>query len=456
MSQIAIAAKAEKTERKYLSVKRQTRFYKSQSLPLNYSLSCPCGAHLRRSHTSEAMNHALTLLLIWRSLLLSNVNVTVNAFQPFSSIVRNLNSQPLPVGLSTLEPSADDAAVLGWSFLDGVYLITCPNADPGGARLQKTQTILQEIGLSDKLVVKEFVTDDENRIRGCYNSHISVMKEILGKSTAKNPLLELFGSFPFSDSSSKKATRSTTSAADQKEKVVLILEDNLALNGNKMNRAIVDAVATYCTVKPTWDMIHLAYIPYVPDLVVSGTSSKSIVKLSCGVGSALGTTAYIINSSAMKTILQEDQDLGFYAPIPDVMAKLFPESRYAADPTIFTRAPDIKSLVNPQLDDLRSLLFQPAVAGFSQRLLAVTGLSTNVLLPLIVALLLLASAASGKLTLDFAWTLATTGDFNGPILLPILSSIFTLFSLLVIAQGAILAPKPPDANGTVGNNASRE
>jgi hypothetical protein len=417
---------------------------------------------LRRSHTTEAMNHALTLLLIWRSLLLTtNINFSVNAFQPFSSIVRrNLNSQPLSVSLSTLEPSADDDAanaVLGWSFLDGVYLITCPNADPGGARLQKTRAILQDIGLSDKLVVKEFVTDDENRIRGCYNSHTSVMKEILGtSSTAKNPLLELFGSFPFSDRS--KSTRATaTSAADQREKVVLILEDNLALNGNKMNRAIVDAVATYCTVQPKWDMIHLAYIPYVPDLVVSGTSSKSIVKLSCGVGSALGTTAYIINSSAMKAILQEDQELGFYAPIPDVMAKLFPESRYAADPTIFTRAPDIKSLVNPQLDDLRSFLFQPAVAGFSQRLLAVTGLSTNVLLPLIVALLLLASAASGKLTLDFAWAVATTGEFHGPILLPVASSIVTLFSLLVIAQGIILAPKPPVANDTViNNNASRE
>ena len=192
-------------------------------------------------------------------------------------------------------------------------------------------------------------------------------------------------------------------------------------------------------------MIHLSYIPYVPNLKVSKTNDKDIVKLTCGVGSALGTTAYIINSKAMRAVIADDQtNGGFYLPIPDQMAKLFPETRYAVDPTIFVRAPDTKSLVNPQLDDLRSLLFRPAVAAFAQKVLVLTGLTTNALLPIIIVALLLASAASSVITFDSLWTVWTTGSLDGPIFVPLLSSVFSALSLLIIAQGAILAPKQDD------------
>jgi GR25 family glycosyltransferase involved in LPS biosynthesis len=353
----------------------------------------------------------------------------------FSSYSR----KPLSVGLGTSRPAVQDnqrSAVLDWSFLDGVYLITCPNADPDGERVENAKEILDSVGLLDRLEVKEFDTDDEDRIRGCYTSHISVMKDIVGQSSktsskSKNPFDDFFGAFI-----PKGGPKS-----EERNFNALILEDNLALNGKQLKQAMLDSIVQYSRSDHEWDMIHLAYIPYVPDLKVSRTNNQDIVKLSCGVGSALGTTAYVINSKAMRTVLKDDRENGgFYLPIPDVMAKLFPETRYAVDPTIFVRAPDTKSLVNPQLDDLRSLLFQPVVATFVQRLLISTGLTTNALLPITIVLLLLASAASAVVTFDSFWSLLTTGSFEGPIFLPLLSASFSLFSLAIIVKGVMLAP----------------
>lgn len=223
---------------------------------------------------------------------------------------------------------------------------------------------------------------------------------------------------------------------------VLILEDNLALSSGEVQQSVIDSIVQYTTENPTWDMVHLSYIPYVPDLKVTKTDQKDIVKLSCGVGSALGTTAYIINVKAIKRLLQEDKEQGgFYLPIPDLMAKLFPESRYATNPTVFVRAPNTKSLVNPQLDDLRALLFQPSVAVLIQSVLASTGLTTNALLPIVIASLLLCSGLSISSSLASLNELLTTGTIDGPIIVPVLSSLFSVLTLLIIAQGAILAPK---------------
>lgn len=332
---------------------------------------------------------------------------------------------------------------LDWSFLDGVYLITCPNADPGGERLQKAKSILDKAGLLDKVQVKEFDTDDENRIRGCYNSHISVLSDVLEscRNTGGKNMFDVFlGSLLPQSGPSMSETSS------ERNVNVLVVEDNLALSSGQLKQGIIDSVAEYSVTNPDWDMIHLSYIPYVPDLKVTRTPSKDVVKLSCGVGSALGTTAYIINTKAIKRLLEDDKENGgFYAPIPDVMAKLFPESRYASNPTIFVRAPNTKSLVNPQLDDLRSFLFQPSVAAFAQQLILLSGLTTNMLLPIVIAGLLGASGASLVSTFDSLWMLWTTGTLDGPVILPLLSGSFAVFSLGILAQGAMLAPKQEKA-----------
>jgi len=337
-------------------------------------------------------------------------------------------------------------ADLDWSFLDAVYLITCPNADPNRMRLNRAIGILDDVGLADRVEIKEFDTDDENRIRGCYTSHICVLNSVLestkggGKGNNKNLLQGLFRNFGGNVDFLKDGGEKTTDGGRNVN--VLVLEDNLALNGAQLKQELLNSVAKYMTTDPDWDVIHLSYIPYVPDLKVSRTNFQDIVKLSSGVGSALGTTAYIINSEAIKKLLKDDRDNnGFYLPIPDVMAKLFPETRYASNPTIFVRAPNTKSLVNPQLDDLRELLFQPVVASFSQQLLLTTGLTTNLLLPITILVLLGASGASLFSTFVSFHSLITNGDFDGPIIIPLLSGAFSLFSLAVLAKGIMLAPK---------------
>ena len=70
--------------------------------------------------------------------------------------------------------------------------------------------------------------------------------------------------------------------------------------------------------------------------------------------------------------------MGYVDAIPNVMARLFPDSRFAAYPMPFHRAAAVKSLVNGQLDSLRALLFKPEIYTWWERLLVGTGLSTNV------------------------------------------------------------------------------
>jgi GR25 family glycosyltransferase involved in LPS biosynthesis len=320
-----------------------------------------------------------------------------------------------------------EAVALDWSFLDGVYLIHCPNADPEGKRLQTTQTVLNGVNLLDDLAIKEFETDDENRIRGCYTSHLSVYRDIVNDNKKSIPF-DFFAAFQ--------------PKTDDVDKNVLILEDNVAVNGKIPTPEILASIASFVKTNQDWDIVHLAYIPYVPELQVSKTNDEKIVKLSTGVGSALGTTAYIINTKAMKRLIQQDEEQGFQMPIPDVMAKLFGESRYASYPTLFVRAPTTKSLVNPQLDDLREILFQPLVTAFAQQLLVLTGLSTNALLPVIVLTLLLTSLTSLQTSFHFAVDFLSTGAVNGPWIVPLLSVPFSVFSLGIIVQGALLAPKP--------------
>ena len=110
----------------------------------------------------------------------------------------------------------------------------------------------------------------------------------------------------------------------------------------------------------------------------------------------------------------------------------------------FLRAPKIPSLVNPQLDDLRSILFQPGVVVAVQSVLALSGLSSNNLLFATVGSLLGISGVAGKTTFDAGYQLLSTGSYDGNVILPVLSSAFSLFSLGILGAGAALAPKPPE------------
>ena len=306
--------------------------------------------------------------------------------------------------------------VYNWDFLDAAYLITCPQPDGTNPRLQETWPLLQSVGL-DKLVnVRKFEKDDDDRIRGCYNSHIQIMKE------AQNTL---------------KGRENIN---------VLVLEDNLALS-TRFQIKTLDAVREFVTGSPApgdrRDMAHLAYIMYVPGLSVERTDDEHIVRLICTPDSVLGTSAYILTRSGLDSVLHEHERVGYVDAIPNVMARLFADSRFAAFPMLFHRSAGIKSLVNAQLDTLRALIFIPAVFTKWEWLLVSTGLSTNVLFPAL-CLLVAVGAVSGASELVYSLSASARGEQVG-VLLPLLSAISTTGFLAILAYGLALAPKPQPA-----------
>ena len=134
---------------------------------------------------------------------------------------------------------------------------------------------------------------------------------------------------------------------------------------------------------------------------------------------------------------------GFQIAIPDLMAKLFPESRFGAFCMPFHRASKVRSLVNPQLDSLRELLFKPVFYTNWEKLAVSTGLSSNILFITLVASLIAVSSQSAKTTVEAIWELVTTGHYDGYIVVPMLCSVISIFTLLILYQGVALAPPPP-------------
>jgi GR25 family glycosyltransferase involved in LPS biosynthesis len=131
-----------------------------------------------------------------------------------------------------------------------------------------------KLGLMDIVEVKEFQTDDEDRIRGCYNSHIEIYKEIAAKY------------------------------AGAEDYSVLVLEDNVS-ESPQLSQSTVSNLASFQSQRSgDWDMLHLAYIMYVPGLQVTRTEMDGVVSLSTGEQAALGTTAYVISKKGVDALLE--------------------------------------------------------------------------------------------------------------------------------------------------------
>eukprot|EP00559_Dactyliosolen_fragilissimus_P004717 CAMPEP_0184862194 /NCGR_PEP_ID=MMETSP0580-20130426/6691_1 /TAXON_ID=1118495 /ORGANISM="Dactyliosolen fragilissimus" /LENGTH=570 /DNA_ID=CAMNT_0027359949 /DNA_START=15 /DNA_END=1727 /DNA_ORIENTATION=+ len=393
------------------------------------------------------------------------------------------------------------------SFVDKIYLITCPNADPDSVRLNKARSVLARAGIPlDDVDIKRFDTDDEDRIRGCYTSHISVLTDALRDARDRNGgggnddvwmtkwqqfLPSLFDSGNTKNTADNENVRSNhdenKDISTKKEFTIMVVEDNIDFGQNfdpsilqNLQEFISSTTTTSTTTTSTttsqtnkkhiikntnnskdnnkdenddtilMDMIHLSYIPYVPNLIVTKTpTNPNMVQLTCGIGSALGTTAYIITLPAIRSILDNHERNGYYAAIPDIMAELFPQTRYAPHPTPFLRAPRTRSLVNPQLDDLREYLFRPSIVYFAQSILTMTQWSSNDLFFSIILLLvggiLIPSAYT---TIDAIWQIGTYGSYRdgGNLFVPLVGAIFSLGGLGILVYGALLAPKPPSTS----------
>lgn len=277
---------------------------------------------------------------------------------------------------------------------------------------------LEAVGLASLTEVCEFGTDDDDRIRGCYTSHISVL-EAAEKRFADRPADEQLN--------------------------ILVLEDNLSISP-RIEQPTLDSMSRFLAkgssasaLQP--DMVHLAYIMYVPGLSVETIPSEEhIVRLQCNADSVLGTTAYVISRQGLDTLLAEHRRTGYVDAIPNLMARLFPNTRYAAYPMPLHRAAKVKSLVNGQLDALRSLIFQPMVYTQWEKLLVTTGLSTNVLFPALLVGVFIGALAGFSETASAVVAAARGEDVN--VVLPVLSALVSGACLTVLGYGLALAPQP--------------
>jgi hypothetical protein len=276
-----------------------------------------------------------------------------NTLSSRSKLANNYNNHKE----STLK-MADSSKISNWDFLDGIYLITTSNGDD---RVAKTRSQLEKVGMWGEynVQVRTFETDDEDRVRGCYTSHMKVLtdvqKSMVGKSNYK----------------------------------VLILEDNLEITA-RMSPDVVQNVDNFLKSMSNggqWDVFHLAYMMYVPGLFLKKMDTdkqgitENIVQMFTDESSAVGTSAYIVSKSGVESMLSNDAAFGFREAVPNVMARLFPETRYAAYPMVFHRAAKVGSLVNPQLDTFRQVMFTPAMYTTWEKLMVGTGLQNNQLFP---------------------------------------------------------------------------
>lgn len=387
-------------------------------------------------------------------------------------IARSVRSPALPVrthararavAMTTTDAASeavDEIAPVAcdWAGVDGGYMITC---DASSVRVASAERIISAFGLSDLVQTRVFTADPEDKLRGCYMSHIAVLEE---------------------------AERTFGSRDDW---AVLVIEDNIGLSKAATKPEIaetLEGVLRYAQADRSWSMIHLAYIMYVPGLSVlrvpardgAGVLEHVVQVKVTDIQSALGNTAYLISKRGVDAVLRVHREKGFTGTsIPDLMAMLFPDSRYAAYPMPFHRSAKIASIVNPQvrrgstrahapitperaltahrhpaprgrwrmqMNSFRQLVFRPVCTALFEQLLVTTGQPTSVLVPsAIVMLSLVALASLVNTAIDF-WQLATAPeDFHGNVPLTVASALFSAACLAVIATGAALAPDPKKA-----------
>ena len=152
----------------------------------------------------------------------------VRSRSSLSAIAANLAAPLVPPSPTVTAPDAYD-----WTFLDDVYLITTTpaasptataTATPSTDRLSRTAEQLRSIGLWARAEagVRRFAPDNEDRVRGCYTSHVAVLQEVQRKYANKG------GDY-----------------------AVLVLEDNVVTT-QRCSASVVN-VRAHCTVAPPVD-----------------------------------------------------------------------------------------------------------------------------------------------------------------------------------------------------------
>lgn len=256
---------------------------------------------------------------------------------------------------STTILSLSTSSLPDWSFVDDVFLIT--TTSPNNDRLELTKQQLQKCNLWDRVQVRQFQPDDGDRVRGCYTSHVEIMQEIQQRHKGKQDYR------------------------------CIVVEDNLEVT-QRCSTDVIDSVGEFVSSNGGWEVFHLAYMMYVPGLSLHKIGG-SVVQMQATAQASVGTSAYIISKSGVDRFLANHAQHGYTEAVPNIMAELFPTTRYAAYPMPLHRAAKVGSLVNPQMNDFRKVMFNPVLYGVWERLMVSTGLQNNQLFPGVLASLLL-------------------------------------------------------------------
>ena len=114
-------------------------------------------------------------LLIISCILLA-VGLCTQAFAPRSAMTTIRTTSTISRSRSLSAGSSFVIDRTAWDFVDDVFLITTTQKE--NQRLERTKEQLESVNLWERVKVRTFKPDDEDRVRGCYTSHIAVLEGI--------------------------------------------------------------------------------------------------------------------------------------------------------------------------------------------------------------------------------------------------------------------------------------
>lgn len=230
----------------------------------------------------------------------------------------NALSFMLPLALLSAAGSASRVSTTScqsWPAICASHLIT--NALEGSNRLSAASIALEALGIQDNTVVNRFAMDREDKVRGCYTSHVATLRNAC--ATMKRQKIDKFN--------------------------LLMLEDNFeVVQPSSVAHDLIQEVNTFAAAEGnSFDVIHLGYMMYVPGLRIQRSpnlGSNIVQLLASSNATAVGTSGYIISDSGAEKLLAYDQRNGGYAgvPLPNVFATLYPSTRYAVFPMLVHRS----------------------------------------------------------------------------------------------------------------------
>lgn len=211
--------------------------------------------------------------------------------------------------------------------------------------------------------VRLFKRDVADGARGCYFSHLAVYEEVTSEG------------MPWA----------------------VIFEDNVLVLSASDLKTMLDTLDEWASAATSWKILHLSLVHSAASLKLRKADAQKDAQV-LGVAGVvrvertapdwygpvkierapgLGTTAYVISSEAAKDVLKRHAETGYTQPIDDLLVELFGASgTFAAYPAPVHRG-RVVSLINPDQELFRAVMYDPRVFKNVEWTLVQTGLSSS-------------------------------------------------------------------------------